>query len=231
MTPSQPRIADLFCGAGGAAMGLHRAGFEVVGFDHLPQPRYPFEFHQQDAFEVDLSGFDAVWASPPCQYWVDPNSGHDRGYTDLIAPLRPILQAVDKPYIIENVDRAPLYNWILLCGTMFRLPLIRHRHFECVPLLPALTPTCNHWGKVSTGEFAAVYGRGGKGPRRGTVNGVRLRDARPLKEGPDPFFAMEIDWMTKYELTQAIPPAYSEFLGKQLMQHLKASQPRPEEAR
>ena len=225
---NKPRIADLFCGAGGAGMGLHQAGFEVVGFDIKPQSNYPFEFHQEDALTVDLRGFNAVWASPPCQKWVDPNSGHDRGHPDLIAPSRDLLLGSGLPYVIENVELAPLLEPFTLCGTMFDLRVIRHRLFETHPHIFGLTPPCNHWGRVSTGEFAAVYGRGGKGPRRGRdANGNKVRDARPLTCGPDPFKAMGIDWMNWKELTQAIPPAYSEWIGRQLMLSMGLTPPTP----
>ena len=218
----RPRIADLFCGAGGAGMGLHRAGFEVVGFDIEDQPRYPFEFVKADALDVDLTGFDAVWASPPCQAFVDPNSGHDRGHPDLIAQTRDRLDDYGAPYIIENVDRAPLFNWIMLCGTMFGLLVIRHRRFELSPLLPILVPPCKHEGTVSNGDYAAVYGRGGKGPRGRDEQGNHTREAAPVRPGPEWSEAMGIDWMKRDELTQAIPPAYSQHLGEQLMALLRS---------
>ncbi len=218
-------IADLFCGAGGAAWGIHlaceKAGIphRIVGFDIKPFKRYPFEMVVQDALTVDLSHFDAVWASPPCQRWVDPNNGHDeRGYPDLIAPLRPRMGGL--PYVIENVDKAPLQNAVQLCGTMFGLPLIRHRRFESDNLL-LVPPACFHSGTVSQGDYAAVYARGGKGPRRGRdVQGNKVRDAAPLKEGPDPWQAMGIGWMEWKELTQAIPPVYAEFVWSQLLKVL-----------
>lgn len=132
---SKPRIADLFCGAGGAGMGLHHAGFQVVGFDIKPQLRYPFEFHQQDALTVDLSGFDAVWASPPCQYysrlrhlpWLK-----GKVYWRSIPPTRLHLLASGKPFIIENVEDArwDMESPLTLCGKDFGLHLFRHRCFE-----------------------------------------------------------------------------------------------------
>jgi len=207
------RILDLFCGAGGAARGLNDAGFTVVGVDIKPQPNYPFEFHQADALTYPLEGFDAYWASPPCQAYVDANSRgkKDTKHPRLIEPIRALLQGSGKPYIIENVAGAPLLEPVTLCGTMFDLRVLRHRKFECsFPVLDI--PECNHWGTVSTGEFVGVYARGGKGPRHG--RGVREPSPRPAKVTPEE--AMGIGWMTFKELTQAIPPAYSEFLGRQL---------------
>ena len=218
----KPRLLDLFCGAGGAAMGYHRAGFEVVGVDNKPQPHYPFEFHQADALAFPLEGFDVYHASPPCQAYMDTNKGglkltkHPR----LIEPIRERLLATEQFFLIENVYRAPLLANLMLCGTMFGLCVIRHRYFECSfppPLAPA---SCNHWGRVSTGEFVGVYAMGGKGPRHG--KGIREPSPRPLKITPEK--AMGIDWMTRYELTQAIPPAYTEHIGKYLMEAVRSRQ-------
>ncbi len=194
-------------------MGMTRAGFEVVGFDIKPQPRYPFEFHQADAMEVDLSGFDAVWASPPCQGYIQRNKNLVTRYLKLIEPTREMLDTSGLPYIIENVEGAPLLSPLLLCGTMFDLPLRRHRLFES-PWLTQHDLPCNHWGTVAGGQFAGVYAFGGKGRRHG--RGVRDPGNAP---GPAWNEAMGIDWMTRTELTQAIPPAYSEFLGKALIDH------------
>lgn len=211
------KIADLFCGAGGAGMGLHRAGFEVIGFDIEPQKNYPFEFHQQDALTVDLSGFDAVWASPPCQYysrlrhlpWLK-----ERIYWQSIPPTRSHILGYGKPYIIENVDDA---NWdmleaVVLCGKMFGLNLFRHRRFECswFQLMP---PHTKHTEIIATGR-ANLSGRrhglnrwGGPAGHQGGADRHRLM--------------LGIDWMTGKELAQSVPPAYSEYLGKQLIQYLE----------
>ncbi len=208
------KIADLLCGGGGAGMGLHRAGFEVIGFDIKPQKNYPFEFHQGDALEVDLSGFDAVWASPPCQAYTMMRARHkERDYPDLVAPTRIFIQS--KPYIIENVIGAPLVEPIMLCGSMFpQLAVKRHRLFESsMSLLPP--SLCQHssrpfqydvyeHGRWRKFRFVPVYGHGGKDKAR------HLWDS-----------AMGIDWMNQRELAQAVPPAYSEYLGKQLIQSLK----------
>ena len=211
----RPRLLDLFCGAGGTAVGYDRAGFEVVGIDHRPQPHYPFEFHQADAMVYPLDGFDAIHASPPCQAYMDTNkngakpSRHPR----LIGPTRERLIASGSPYVIENVHKAPLLASLMLCGTMFGLQVIRHRYFELSFSAPLSPFTCNHWGTVAGGQFVGVYGRGGKGPR----HGPGVREAAPLRCDISPGQAMGIDWMTERELYEAIPPAYTEFIGQQLM--------------
>lgn len=202
-----PRIADLFCGAGGAGMGLHRAGFEVIGFDIAPQPRYPFEFHQQDTLTVDLSGFDAVWASPPCQLHTMAGQQWRRAgveYPDLIEPTRRRLMATGKPYIIENVPRAPLVSPIILNGAMFGMRIRRTRLFECsfdppFFLIPREGKSSFRMDRIPTDIITPV----------GHFSGVAMAQNE-----------MGIDWMTRKELSQAIPPAYSEFLGLQLMRVL-----------
>jgi len=215
----KPRILDLFCGAGGAAMGLYQAGFEIVGVDIKPQPRYPFEFHLGNALTYPLEGFDAYWASPPCQAYMDTNkngrkpSKHPR----LIEPLRELLGSSSKPYIIENTERAPIDANLMLCGTMFGLPLIRHRFFHTSFPPPMAPASCNHWGTVAHGDFAAVYAKGGKEPR----HGPGVREASPLPCKTTPEAAMGIVWMSERELQLAIPPAYSRFIGEQLMKALK----------
>lgn len=205
------RLLDLFCGAGGAGMGYHRAGFEVVGVDIAPQPHYPFEFHRADALEyLTAHGheFDAIHASPPCQRWagITRTAGTQDEYPDLITPLRPLLQATGLPYVIENGVNAPLLGTLILCGTMFGLLLQRHRLFETNP--PILFPpySCNHHRKV------VKHGR--KPDRDKHFAGVtgHFSDVEFAKQ------AMGIDWMTQGELAEAIPPAYTEYLGRYLIQ-------------
>ena len=218
---ARPRIADLFSGAGGAAMGLHRAGFEVVGFDIEPQPHYPFEFHQADALTVDLRGYDAVWASPPCQYysrlrylpWL-----RGREYWRSIPPTRDSILASGLPYIIENVDDASwdMPDSIYLCGQMFGLPLFRHRRFESSVLL--LQPAHQkHRGVIVHGRASLAQRQHGMGGIN-AWNGVAGHQAGVKR----PRAMMGIDWMTGAELTQAVPPAYSEFLGRQLIKYVVA---------
>lgn len=199
-------ILDLFCGAGGAAMGLHRAGFEVMGVDLVNQPRYPFEFHQADALTYPLDGFDAYWASPPCQRftvmrWSD-------NHPDLLTPIRPMLERTGKPYIIENVPGAPMRKDAVLCGSAFNLRVRRHRWFESN--VPLVSSGCFH---EQQGRPITVTGHGGGRPHRHSWKGVR-------SEWPA---IMRMPWATPEECTQAIPPCYSEYLGIQLMAYLEAS--------
>ena len=208
------RIADLFCGGGGAGMGLSLSGFEVVGFDINPQGNYPFEFHQSNALDVDLSGFDAVWASPPCQAYTKKSTdwGRERkhflDHPDLVAPTREKLDASGLPYIIENVPGAPINAGMMLCGSMFGLTIRKHRLFETNWELPLLGPSaCNHKGMYNPWQ--------GDG-----------RSADKLR------VAMGIDWLPisggasrkagyTGDLFNAIPPAYSEYLGGLLMAHFE----------
>ena len=213
------KLLDLFCGAGGAAMGYHRAGFEVVGVDNRPQKNYPFEFIQMDAFEaLERFGphFDAIHASPPCQAWVD--SANKSKHPQLIEPVRDALKETGLPYVIENVDSAPLRDWVMLCGTMFGLKVIRHRLFECFPSFYFSPYSCNHWGSVAAGDFAAVYGKGAQGNRYTDSGGNQKRYLPPKSSWTMEFWseAMGIDWMNRREMTQAIPPAYTEYIGKAL---------------
>jgi len=203
---SRPRLLDLFCGAGGCAVGYDRAGFDVVGVDSAPQKRYPFEFHQADAMTWSLDGYDVIHASPPCQMYSLLNARHGYKHTvDLVDPIRQRLIAAGVPHIIENVPGAPLHNYTLLCGTMFGLRTIRHRLFEC-SIGPFMAPrSCCHTVRSSTkkrkeqlaeGLFISVTGN------VGSYVGVPC---------------MGIDWMHGDELSQAIPPAYTEYIGTQLL--------------
>src|SRR5262245_31065006 len=136
MATARPVILDLFCGAGGASMGYFRAGFDVVGVDNMPQPRYPFSLIEADVREffgdaVGLGGVQAVHASPPCQRWIRTGMIDKEQYEDLLTPLRPFLEVCGLPYVIENVPDAPLRPDVQLCGSMFGLSVRRHRIFEC----------------------------------------------------------------------------------------------------
>jgi len=228
---TRPRLLDLFCGAGGAGMGYHRAGFDVVGVDIKPQPRYPFAFHQGDALAFCREHgheFDAIHASPPCQAHSSMKTMHNaREHVDLVPDTRALLNALGKPYIIENVPGAPLPGAIILCGTMFGLgyedaELRRHRLFESNLLLMAPS-TCMHGRR---GSVVGVYGGHLRNRRRRTIGvyGEGVRDSvRKIDKGVADFDvtagreAMGIDWMTLAELCQSIPPAYTEWLGRQLI--------------
>lgn len=221
------RVLDLFCGAGGAAMGLHRAwpDAEIVGVDIAPQPRYPFTFVQEDVLFIELlgpawmKGFDFIWASPPCQFHCALKTMlNRREHKDLIPETRKLLLEAGRPYAIENVFGAPLVQPLMLCGSHFGLEsngfqLRRHRYFEAsFPL--GLRPACNHKRKT-----LGVYGSkvrdiaqekrhyAKEKTTRGEPDGVVL----PQRWG---FEAMGVDWMNIDELSEAIPPAYSEYIAR-----------------
>ena len=247
---TQPRVLDLFCKQGGAGMGYHRAGFEVVGVDLDPQPRYPFTFFQADALGFlaggGWKGFDAIHASPPCQgYSIMRNLPwlKDRDYPLLILPVRTMLEAIGLPYVIENVagarfgakglkDRGLEAHGIkaaYLCGGMFGLPMYRHRYFE-TPFFWPQPGHPKHRRTIQPGPMfgdrghagiagwedaqPAMLGHATNGARRaganvGHASGVALARA-----------AMQIDWMNRDGLTQAIPPVMTEYIGRVLMEQL-----------
>jgi DNA (cytosine-5)-methyltransferase 1 len=217
---AKPRLLDLFCCAGGAGMGYARAGFEVVGVDLSPQPNYPFEFIQADALTLDddfLASFDAVHASPPCQSYSDlaRRNGNAHMWPRLIEPVRAMLDDLGVPYIIENVEGAPLLDPIVLCGTMFSgLRVIRHRLFESNFPLEAPDHASPHPLVFTHDKRKAHYGRLDQNTSFVQVTGGGNCTIANAKA------AMGIDWMTKNELNEAIPPAYTEYLGQQLMEHL-----------
>jgi DNA (cytosine-5)-methyltransferase 1 len=221
---NKPRLLDLFCGAGGAGMGYSRAGFDVVGVDINPQPHYPFEFHQADALTFPLDGFDAIHASPPCQaYAAGPRSTNEtlgRAYEHprLIERMRERLRQSGVPYVIENVVGAPMLSPVRLCGTSFDRPLRRHRLFESPVFLFGLE--CRH-DRFTERRYWTGWTQGGHGvgnKRRATTVQVYGNGAETHEWGP----AMGIDWMTTDELREAIPPAYTEYIGHQLMAALRA---------
>lgn len=202
----KPRLLDLFCGAGGAATGYARAGFDVVGVDIKPQPRYPFEMYHDDALAILRHGiehgtigmFDAIHASPPCQAYSRATAwrGNRSSHPDLIAPTRELLLETGLPYVIETVreGRRLLRNPLMLCGSAVGVPVQRHRYFEANWPLSLLTHPCRHEGLLPFEH---------KGERA-------YADA------------MGCEWMTVLEGREAIPPAYTELIGHQLMQHLQA---------
>lgn len=229
----RPLALDLFCGAGGVGMGLSRAGFDVVGVDIVPQPRYPFQFVQADALmpPMRLSDFDLIWASPPCQgYSIMRNLPWLKGreYPMLIPAVREMLAASGVPYIIENVNQSRRTDKLpegirggFLCGTMFGLPIYRHRRFETsfYCLMPAhprhvhkIRPGPNLGGRASAVAFASYPGR-----REGTDVGHGPGARRTAK------YAMGVEWMNSKEAGQAIPPAFAEYLGTCAIQAMRVS--------
>jgi DNA (cytosine-5)-methyltransferase 1 len=246
---TRPRLLDLFCGAGGCSVGYHRAGFDVVGVDINPQPRYPYEFIQADALEVLafltdpepwehyedwlpaaklIQPFDAIHASPTCKaHTVGRNMWKGRlpddRHPDLLTPTRARLLELGTPWIIENVPGAPMRPDLELCGSMFGLGVRRHRWFELSFTPTVLITPCRH-----DLEIISVFGGGALSatPRGGSRNDTgkhtvmqhRVHVAHSQAER-----AMGIDWMTRDELSQAIPPAYTEYVGAQLLAHLKAA--------
>jgi DNA (cytosine-5)-methyltransferase 1 len=217
-TPRKPWLLDLFCCAGGAGVGYSKAGFHVVGVDVAPQPHYPLPFIQTDALKLDpkfIALFDAIHASPPCQSYSDlaKRNRNAEAWPRLIEPVRDMLVRSGLAYIIENVEGAPLRDPVILCGTMFKgLRVIRHRLFEAnFPITPPphrKHPICHtldkrkgQYGKTDDmRDFVSVNGGGN----------CSVAAARA---------AMGIDWMTKNELNEAIPPAYTQLIGEQLLDH------------
>lgn len=219
-----PRLLDLFSGAGGAGMGYYRAGFDVVGVDIVDQPNYPFVFVQDDAIDfVRRFGaeFDAIHASPPCQSSSALTKGTNKGreYPDLIPATREALAAYDVPTVIENVQGADVRRDLTLCGEYFGLAVIRHRYFELDGFTAEQPPHIKHRGRVAgcrhgqwfDGPYFAVYGDGGG---KGTVAQWQQ--------------AMDIDWTdVRKELAEAIPPAYTEYIGKYLINALTGNERNP----
>lgn len=211
------RILDLFCCAGGAGMGYHQAGFDVTGIDIDPQPDYPFPFHQADALEyVTEHGheYDAIHASPPCQGYTTMGNRNRLEWPKLITPLRAILETTGRLWVIENVPgaRADMRHPILLHGGIFGLGVDRPRLFETnaelltLPMGPRVRRPVGVYGKLD-------------GRRLWTRNdGTELRAAADLKTAQE---AMGIDWMDWDHLREAIPPAYTEWIGAQLATQIR----------
>ena len=213
---TRPRLLDACCCAGGASMGYHRAGFNVTGIDIAPRPNYPFAFIQGDAIEYIRDHgheYAAIHASWPCQHDAAITKGtnaHLRDtYADLYAAGRDAMLATGRPWVIETTAARPD---VVLCGTQFDLPILRHRKFEVHGWIPLAPPHIRHRGRVRgwrhgtyyEGDYLAVYGKGGG---KASV--------------PEMQAALGIDWTDVHEeLTEAIPPAYTQFLGEQLITQL-----------
>jgi DNA (cytosine-5)-methyltransferase 1 len=240
----RPRLLDLFCCQGGAAVGYHRAGFDVVGVDIEPQPHYPFEFHQADAtamvqtvdgcwhegvmtsppgrLRACLGHFDAIHASPPCQHYSVTKHTHSNTHPDLVGPTRDMLQASGLPWVMENVVGAPMPGALVLCGSEFNLKaydpaterevwLKRHRLFESNLLLMG-AGGCSCYGRFIGGVY------GGGSANNNHAKQVRHGGYTPAKEVRGQLLG--VDWMTMRGQSQAIPPAYTEFIGEQLIRAL-----------
>jgi DNA (cytosine-5)-methyltransferase 1 len=221
----KPRLLDLCCCAGGMAMGYHRAGFDVTGVDTAHQPNYPFSFIRSDALEYLVEyghEYDVVHASWPCQSYLNLGAvnralGRTYEHPDLIAVGRELLVASGKPYVIENVEDAKghLVDPVRICGTGLDLPIRRHRLFESNIELAGIA--CQHgrftekkywtgWrpnGETRLSSVVQIYGNAGG------------REHWPAALGG-------VDWMTAKEMTECVPPAYAEHIGRQLMAHLSS---------
>lgn len=213
----RPRVLDLFCCSGGAGMGYWLAGFDVVGVDIVPRPNYPFKFVEGDALDAMREmgqEFNLVHASPPCQAHTALTKGTNRGrtYVDLIPQMRELCLWYGVDWVIENVTGADIRKDLTLCGEMFGLGVIRHRHFELGWLGTPSARQPEHkrhrgpvrgWrhGIYRDGPYIAAYGKGG-----GKGNVAEMQQA------------MGIWWTDVHEeLTEAIPPAYTAYIGREFI--------------
>jgi DNA (cytosine-5)-methyltransferase 1 len=204
----KPRLLDLFCGAGGAARGYQQAGFHVTGVDVRPQPRYAGdEFVQADALTYPLDGFDAIHASPPCQAYSSLKSmlRNPEDHPELIDATRERLIEARVPWVIENVMGAPLRHCVILCGEMFGLRTVRHRKFETSWLIFQPPHPVKHKAPTSMMQRPKQFAAGMNISVTGDVGSW---------VGPA---CLGIDWMNGKELSQAIPPAYTEWIGQRLL--------------
>lgn len=212
----KPRLLDLFAGAGGAARGYQLAGFHVTGIDNRPQPRYAGDlFIQADALNppVDLSSFDVIHASPPCQAYSVATRDKSK-HPDLVSRVRRMLHDSGRRWVMENVPGAPMQDWtIIVCGSAFGLKVRRHRLFESNLLL--MSSPCRH---AEQGQPVGVYGGGtGAGQKRG----------RKVMSSAQALEVMEMPWADRAGATQAVPPAYTEYLGAQIMDYLERTSAHP----
>jgi hypothetical protein len=192
---TRPRILDLFCGSGGAAEGYFQAGFDVIGVDIEHQPRYPFEFHEADAMAFPLEGYDAIHASPPCQHYANVTRwrGDQNDHPDLLSVMIVRLRAQSTPWVVENVPEAATEPGVILCGSMFGLRVKRHRWFLTSPPLFGLVSPCRH------------------------------SQLLPFEHKGERAYAMECGWMSAKQAREAVPPAFTEFIGRQLRAVLECS--------
>jgi DNA (cytosine-5)-methyltransferase 1 len=200
------KLLDLFCGAGGCSMGYFMSGFDVTGIDIKEQVRYPFKFIKGDAFDIDLNQYDVIHASPPCQgYSITKHIRKNEGkcYDYLIEKTREFLKKSGKLYVIENVNHAPLINPLMLSGNMFGLKVKRVRLFESNIYL--IRPSQYYLGGIVHKKIFDVTGNSG-----GTIQEWRE--------------AMGVNWMIKKEITQAVPPVYTDWVGTQLINYLMLNQ-------
>lgn len=223
---NRPLLLDLFCGAGGASVGYYRAGFDVIGIDLHPMPSYPYDFIQANALEflddlIKSGPVDAVTAfhaSPPCQLFTPlaalPNASNNA--ENLIEPTRKRLRKLGKPYVLENVVQAPLISPVMLCGQSFGLKLYRHRNFETDWLLPAMPhekhrELCMKAGYLPTAErpYMSIHGRNGYNSKAWVSKAAEY---------------MGMPWASDdlNGVCEAIPPAYTEYIGKHLMTAMKS---------
>lgn len=214
----RPWMLDLCCCAGGASRGLYESGFNLVGVDKDPQPHYPYPFIQADVLTLDpewiASSFVAVWASPPCQRYTQmaKQKGTSDQHPDLVGPVRDLLDLTGLPYVIENVPQAPVRPDLVLCGAMFGLKVVRHRHFE---LSGFVVPQPAHVGHAE--DYITVTGHpGGSSKRDGSAHFGNTAQWKA---------AMGIDWMPADKIREAIPPAYSRHIGKALYRSLRQERP------
>jgi DNA (cytosine-5)-methyltransferase 1 len=218
---NRPLALDLFCGAGGASMGLYRAGLDVIGVDIRPQPRYPFRFIRGDALRppVDLGRFDFVWASPPCQHFslaTRCRPGAAEKHPNLIPPIRNMLERSSGLFCMENVPGAPLRHDLVLTGCMFGLTTYRKRKFEMNYFVLAPRPGVPFGPESRPGTFTIVGHTGNsslKTRKAGVNRGTKTDWQR----------AIGIDWMSVAEMANAVPPAYSEFIGRAALQYMKSA--------
>lgn len=227
---TKPRLLDLFCGAGGAGMGYSQAGFDVIGVDIKPMPNNPFRTYVADVSDPHLWGdlirrgtfdgisIDAIHASPPCQRYSTATADPER-HPDLVPVIRDLLVQTGLPYVIENVPQAPLIDPAMLCGSSFDLGVRRHRVFE-TSFPTKRRPSCLH---KAQGTPVGVYGDHPDTREFYRPDGTRRgAKATSLEQGRQ---AMGIDWMTWKELAEAIPPAYTRWIGAQLMTNLHQGEP------